>query len=71
MGALLYGASWHEPDHYRVLADFHSYNEARLNANRDYKDVTAFRTKCFINMANAGRFSSDRTIREYTEDIWR
>lgn len=69
--ALLYGASWHEADHYRVLADFHSYNEARLNANRDYKDVTAFRTKCFINMANAGRFSSDRTIREYTEEIWR
>lgn len=69
--ALLYGASWHEPDHYRVLADFNSYNEARLNANRDYKDVTSFRTKCFINMANAGRFSSDRTIREYTEEIWR
>ena len=69
--ALLKGASWHQPDHYFLLQDFLSYCDARLRANRDYaQDREAFARKCLINIANAGPFSSDRTIRQYSTDIW-
>lgn len=69
--SILEGASWHKPDHYYLLLDFLSYVEAKLAVNRDYSDTYAFRRKCFINTANAGKFSSDRTIRDYAEEIWR
>ena len=68
--ALLKGASWHQPDHYFLLLDFLPYCEARLQANRDYADSDAFARKCLMNIANAGEFSSDRTIRQYAEEIW-
>ena len=69
--ALLKGASWHKPDHYFVLLDFLPYCEAKLKANADYQDSMAFARKCLINTANAGRFSSDRTVKEYAKKIWR
>ena len=68
--ALLKGASWHKPDHYFLLKDFESYQEARLRANRDYRDRMAFGKKCLMNVASAGKFSSDRTIRQYAQEIW-
>lgn len=68
--AILYGASWHKPDHYHILLDLPSYIQAKLRANRDYKDTAAFARKCFLNTAAAGRFSSDRTVKEYAMDIW-
>ena len=69
--AILAGASWHQPDHYFVLKDFSSYLEAKLAANRDYAaDPDGFAKKCLINVANAGKFSSDRTIRQYAQEIW-
>ena len=68
--ALLKGATWHVPDHYYLLLDFLPYVEAKLKVNRDYSDVYEFRRKCFINTANAGKFSSDRTIRDYAREIW-
>lgn len=68
--SLLIGAHWHKPDHYYLLLDFLPYCEAKLQANADYKDTYSFRRKCFMNTANAGKFSSDRTIREYTKEIW-
>ena len=68
--AILEGASWHKPDHYYLLLDFLPYCEAKLRANRDYSDPYAFYRKCFINTANAGVFSSDRTIRNYADEIW-
>ncbi|MBR2571032.1 MAG: glycogen/starch/alpha-glucan family phosphorylase [Clostridia bacterium] len=68
--SLLKGASWHRPDHYFVLRDFASYLEAKLRANRDYRDTAAFSEKCLRNIAGAGKFSSDRTIREYAKEIW-
>lgn len=68
--SLLEGASWHKPDHYFLFADFDSYMEAKLATNKDYKDTFAFRRKCFINTANAGKFSSDRTIRDYVREVW-
>ena len=69
--ALLDGASWHAPDPYFVLYDFNSYRDARLRANRDYRDRLAFGRKALENIAAAGYFSSDRTIREYARDIWK
>lgn len=68
--AILEGASWHQPDHYFLLLDFVSYVDAKLKVNQDYKDTYTFRRKCFINTCNAGKFSSDRTIADYTKDIW-
>ncbi len=69
--ALLDGAHWHQPDHYFLFADFISYCDAKLRVNRDYQDTLAFRKKCFLNTANAGKFSSDRTIRDYVEEVWK
>lgn len=69
--SLLEGTSWHKPDHYFILQDFNRYFEARMKLNKEFKDEMSFARKCFINTANAGFFSSDRTIREYAKDIWR
>ena len=68
--ALLVGAAWHKPDHYFVLHDLQSYVEALLKINADYKDQKSFAAKQLKNTANSAFFSSDRTIREYAEDIW-
>ena len=69
--SLLDGASWHRPDHYFVLKDLPSYQQARLQANRDYRDRVEFGRKCLMNVASAGYFSSDRTIRQYAKEIWK
>ena len=68
--ALMEGASWHVPDHYYLLGDLRSYVDAKLAANRDYRDSLAFAKKCWLNICSAGKFSSDRTIAEYANDIW-
>ena len=68
--ALLEGASWHKPDHYYLLHDFADYQKARLAAIRATKDKRAFAKLCLKNIAGAGKFSSDRTIKEYAEEIW-
>jgi len=68
--SLLYGAAWHTPDQYYLLLDMPSYMEAKLRANRDYRDRTAFGRKCLMNTAGAGKFSSDRALKEYAEEIW-
>ena len=68
--ALLDGASWHKADHYFLLLDYASYLEKKLEANRDYADRLAFGRKCLLNIASGAKFSSDRTIRQYAEEIW-
>ena len=68
--ALLDGASWHKADHYFLLLDYASYMEKKLQANRDYKDRLSFGRKCLLNIASGAKFSSDRTIRQYAEEIW-
>ncbi len=68
--ALLDGTGWHKADHYFLLLDYASYFDAKLQANRDYADRLAFGKKCLMNIASAGKFSSDRTIRQYAEEIW-
>ena len=68
--SLLDGASWHRPDHYFLLKDYASYFEAKLAAIRDTRDEIGFAKKCLANIAGAGKFSSDRTIREYWDELW-
>ena len=69
--ALLEGASWHQPDHYFLLLDYESYMAAKLKAIRATEDGTAFAKQCLYNIAGAGKFSSDRTIAEYWNELWR
>jgi starch phosphorylase len=70
--ALTDGASWHEPDHYYLLGDLNAYVNAKLQINADYRDKREeFMKKCWLNTAGAGKFSSDRTIKDYAENIWR
>lgn len=66
----LKGASWHRPDAYYLMKDFDSYRKAQQKVNDAYKDRMSWAKKCWINMANAGRFSSDRTIEQYAKEIW-
>lgn len=68
--SLLRGADWHSPDQYFLLYDFLPYCDTRLAINRDYQDAQAFGRKGFMNTASAGKFSSDRTVLEYSKDIW-
>ncbi len=68
--SLLKGASWHKPDHYYLLLDFNDYVDAKKRVNSDYKNKKEFYKKCWLNMCNAGKFSSDRTIKEYAKEIW-
>lgn len=68
--SILYGAQWHQADHYYVLLDLLPYIDAKLRANHDYKDSLAFGRKCLFNTASAGKFSSDRSIKQYAEEIW-
>ena len=67
---MLDGASWHKADNYFVLLDYASYMDAKLRVNRDYADRLTFGRKCLENVASGSKFSSDRTIRQYNEDIW-
>ena len=68
--SILKGASWHRPDAYYLMKDFDSYRKAQQKVNDAYKDRMSWAKKCWINMANAGRFSSDRTIEQYAKEIW-
>ncbi len=68
--SILYGASWHKPDQYYLLLDFSRYLDAKKKLNHDYRDSKTFARKCWMNICNAGKFSSDRTIAEYAKDIW-
>ncbi len=58
-------------DSYFLLKDFKSYAKAHERVNEAYKDKLDWSRKCLINIANAGFFSSDRTILDYAADIWK
>ncbi|RKH82243.1 glycogen/starch/alpha-glucan phosphorylase [Corallococcus sp. AB045] len=58
-------------DRYLVLADFAAYAAKQEDVARAYRDQEGWTKKCIINVARAGIFSSDRTIKQYAEEIWR
>ena len=53
------------------MADFESYSECQLAVSKAYRDVDRWTRMSILNSARSGKFSSDRTIREYSADIWR
>ena len=57
-------------DTYFILADFKSYAEAQRRVEAAYKDEKNWAKSALLNVACAGKFSSDRTIEEYERDIW-
>ncbi|MFA6411491.1 MAG: glycogen/starch/alpha-glucan phosphorylase [Syntrophales bacterium] len=59
-----------EGDYYFHLPDFLHYIEAQGQVGRDYRDQSLWARKAILNVARMGKFSSDRTIREYGRDIW-
>ncbi len=58
-------------DAYFLLADYSSYREAQEKAGQDYLDQDAWTRRSILNVARMGRFSSDRSIQEYREKIWK
>ncbi|HBP19445.1 MAG TPA: glycogen phosphorylase [Planctomycetes bacterium] len=58
-------------DQYCVLADFAAYCEAQDEIDRRYLDSAGWNRSAVLNTARMGRFSSDRTIREYAQEVWR
>jgi len=68
--SLLYGVDGSRPDVYFLLKDFASYREAQDKLQNAFKDKREWTRKALKNIANAGKFSSDRTIAEYAKEIW-
>ena len=59
-----------ENDPYLLLLDLESYIECQNMVGELYADKTQWTQKSILNVARMGKFSSDRTIRQYAEDIW-
>ena len=58
------------PDQYFILGDFRSYAEAQKRVEEAYKDEKRWAKIALLNTACSGKFTSDRTIQEYVDDIW-
>ena len=67
---MLYDSFLDRNDEYFVLKDFKPYCAAQEEIDRRYKDQKGWRKSSAINIAHSGYFSTDRTIRQYAEDIW-
>lgn len=67
---LMENRPWQQADQYFVLEDFEAYRRTQQIINKEYKDRMTWARKSLKNIANAGKFSSDRTIEEYANEIW-
>ncbi len=68
--SLLNPAQGQVADRYFILKDFRSYVEAQKKIEAFYKDKKAWAQSAILNVASVGKFSSDRTIQEYVDEIW-
>jgi starch phosphorylase len=66
---LIDGLVWHDP--YLVFADFADYSRCQIEVDAAYADAERWARMSILNAARSGKFSSDRTIREYCTDIWK
>ena len=58
-------------DEYLLLEDFEAYKVAQANINRSYQNRLQWSRRCLANIANSSFFSSDRTIQQYVDDVWK
>ena len=56
---------------YFILKDFRSYAEAQKRVEEAYRDTKGWAHSAMLNVAKSGKFSSDRTIEEYAQEIWK
>ena len=68
--SLLNTQSTDKADRYFILKDFRSYAEAQKRVEEAYRDQEGWVKKAMLNVAHVGKFTSDRTIQEYVDDIW-
>ncbi|MDE6983902.1 MAG: glycogen/starch/alpha-glucan phosphorylase, partial [Lachnospiraceae bacterium] len=57
-------------DRYFILKDFHSYADAQKRVEEAYRDKTGWARSAMLNVAKVGKFTSDRTIQQYVDEIW-
>ena len=69
--SLLHSQGGDRADVYFILKDFHSYAEAQKLVNEAYKDKSSWARMAMLNTASCGKFTSDRTIQEYVDEIWK
>ena len=68
LNLLLTPLLYHDP--YMLLADYQAYSECQDRVSEAYKDTKKWTKMSILNSARMGKFSSDRTIREYCQEIW-
>ncbi len=68
--ALMHGVDGTRPDVYYVLQDFADYARAQSEVDKAYRDQEKWDGMAIMNVANSGKFSSDRTIMQYAKEIW-
>ena len=68
--SLLNTLSTSKADTYFILKDFRSYDEARKKAEAAYRDASGWAKSAILNVASAGKFTSDRTIQQYVDELW-
>jgi starch phosphorylase len=68
--SLLNTVNSNKADQYFILKDFESYIEAQRNISETYRDTKKWAKMAILNTASCGKFSSDRTIQEYVDEIW-
>ena len=69
--SLLVDGGYNRPDPYFILKDFRSYAQAQERVEAAYRDTAGWAKKAILNVACAGKFTSDRTIKEYVDEIWK
>ncbi len=60
----------HKGDYFMVLADYEAYIKAQAEVDAEYKNPSEWNRKAILNVAKIGKFSSDRTIQDYADEIW-
>ena len=68
--SILYGVEGNRPDSYYILKDFSSYRETQNKISKVFTNKEKWAKMMLMNIANSGKFTSDRTIEEYAKDIW-
>ena len=66
----IYNELMFKNDEYLLLADFEAYSHAQKNIEERYRNKEEWAKTCLINIAQSGYFSSDRTIKQYADEIW-